>query len=625
MSSKPTPGRFREGRAGNHAPAPQRRRRWPWVLLGTFVVLGAIATVGGIFATQALGVRDDLMAAKSQLGSLTKAYQKGDAEKMQSIGSEALRLTSEAETTVQGPLWDMASAIPVVGVNIDAVRSATKATHIIVRDALPPGIELLSTMSPDKLKVEGGGINLAPFQQAQQTLPQIKTVLASAQAEVASIDRDALLPVVDDAVGQLITVVDQAGPMLDTAETLLPVALRLAGAEGPRNYLVVFQNNAEIRATGGNAATSTLIHAENGKIAKVEDDSVEDFYNAGVTGRLRSDLPAETLALYEWDFTKNAQNFTRTPDFPTTAQMFSQLWTQTNDSQLDGVISMDPVALSYMLKATGPVELKDGSEINADNAVKLLLNDTYEKFGTNGLAADAYFADVASRVFDKIASGSWEPTKMITQLQRSVKEDRIYAWFPREDENALAVDLKIDGALTADNTKATQVGIYLNNASYSKLEYFLSTSLNVTCDATARTMTTSLTMTSTVPGTKMSGYRLGYRNPSMNLPRTTMILDTLYVAPPGSTITAINPADGDIKKWNRDGAEKGHPLASRTMLLKMGETKTVSFTTQLPEGDLGPLEVRYAPTVTQTPVTVDASCTALFPEEAAATATTASK
>ena len=595
------------------------------MLLGTFVVLGAIATVGGIFATQALGVRDDLMAAKSQLGSLTKAYQKGDAEKMQSIGSEALRLTSEAETTVQGPLWDMASAIPVVGVNIDAVRSATKATHIIVRDALPPGIELLSTMSPDKLKVEGGGINLAPFQQAQQTLPQIKTVLASAQAEVASIDRDALLPVVDDAVGQLITVVDQAGPMLDTAETLLPVALRLAGAEGPRNYLVVFQNNAEIRATGGNAATSTLIHAENGKIAKVEDDSVEDFYNAGVTGRLRSDLPAETLALYEWDFTKNAQNFTRTPDFPTTAQMFSQLWTQTNDSQLDGVISMDPVALSYMLKATGPVELKDGSEINADNAVKLLLNDTYEKFGTNGLAADAYFADVASRVFDKIASGSWEPTKMITQLQRSVKEDRIYAWFPREDENALAVDLKIDGALTADNTKATQVGIYLNNASYSKLEYFLSTSLNVTCDATARTMTTSLTMTSTVPGTKMSGYRLGYRNPSMNLPRTTMILDTLYVAPPGSTITAINPADGDIKKWNRDGAEKGHPLASRTMLLKMGETKTVSFTTQLPEGDLGPLEVRYAPTVTQTPVTVDASCTALFPEEAAATATTASK
>lgn len=576
-------------------------------------MLGGVAAVGGVFGLQALEVRDDLMAAKGKLGSLTEAYKAGDAAQLEAIGAETLELTSQADETVQGPLWDAASALPVVGANVAAVRSATEATHIIVRDALPSGIELLGIMSPDKLKVEGGGINLAPFQQAEQVLPQIKGVLAEAHAKIAGIDRGALLPVVDDAVGQLIDVVDQAAPMLDTAEQLLPVALRMAGSEGPRNYLVVFQNNAEIRATGGNAATSTVIHADNGKIQKVEDETVEDFKIAGYNGWLDADLPDETLALYESDFDRNAQNFSRTPDFPTTASMFSQLWEQTNDTQLDGVISMDPVALSYMLAATGPVPLEDGSEINSENAVKLLLSDSYERFGNNGLAADAYFADVASRVFDKIASGSWGPTAMIDQLMRSVDEHRIYAWFPREDENAIVTEFKVDGALTADNTTATQVGIFLNDASYSKLEYYLSTSMNVTCDAVGRTMTTSLTMVSTVPGNNLSGYTLAWRNPSMDLPRTTMILDTLYVAPPGSTITAINPADGDIKKWNRDGVEKGHPLSSRTMLLKKGETKTVSFTTALPAGPLGPLEVRYSPTVTQTPVTVDASCTALFP------------
>ncbi len=552
------------------------------------------------------------MLAKAKLGSLTEAYKVGDAAQLQAIGAETLDLTAQANSTVQGPLWDIASAVPVVGANVAAVKSATEATHIIVRDALPPGIELLGIMSPDKLKVEGGGINLAPFQQAQQTLPHIKGVLAQAQGKISGIDRGELLPVVDEAVGQLIGVVDQAGPLLDTAEQLLPVVLRMAGSEGPRNYLVVFQNNAEIRATGGNAATSTLIHTDNGKIQKVEDETVEDFYLAGVNGWLKSDLPDETLELYEADFTRNAQNFSRTPDFPTTASMFSQLWTQTNDTQLDGVISLDPVALSYMLAATGPVPLEDGSEINAENAVKLLLSDTYERFGNNGLAADAYFSDVASRVFDKIASGSWGPTAMIDQLLRSVEEQRIYAWFPREDENAIVTQFNVDGALPADNSEATQVGIYLNDASYSKLEYYLSTTMNVMCDPAARTMTTTLTMSSTVPGNDLSGYTLAWRNPSMNLPRTTMILDTLYVAPPGSTITAIAPADGDIKRWNRDGAEKGHPLSSRTMLLKMGETKTVSFTTQLPEGELGPLEVRYSPTVTQTPVTVDGSCTGLF-------------
>lgn len=613
MSPKPRSGRYRHGRAGNHAPPPRRRRRWPWVLVGTFVVLGGIAAVGAVFGLQALEVRDDLMLAKAKLGSLTEAYKVGDAAQMQAIGTETLELTAEANETVQGPLWDIASAVPVVGANVAAVKSATEATHIIVRDALPPGIELLGIMSPDKLKVEGGGINLAPFQQAQLTLPQVKGVLAEAQTKIAGIDRATLLPVVDEAVGQLISVVDQAGPLLDTAEQLLPIALRMAGSEGPRNYLVVFQNNAEIRATGGNAATSTVIHADNGKIQKVEDETVDDFKIAGYNGWLDADLPDETLDLYEDDFDRNAQNFTRTPDFPTTASMFSQLWTQTNDTQLDGVISIDPVALSYMLAATGPVPLEDGSEINAENAVKLLLSDTYERFGTNGLAADAYFADVSSRVFDKIASGSWSPTAMIDQVMRSVEEQRIYAWFPREDENAIVTQFNVDGALPADNVEATQIGMYLNDASYSKLEYYLSTSMNVTCDAAARTVTTSLTMNSTVPGNDLSGYTLAWRNNSLGLPRTTMILDVLSVAPPGSTITGVDPADGDIKRWNRDGVEKGHPVASRTMLLEMGESKTVSFTAALPEGPLGPLEVRYSPTVTQTPVTVDASCAAIFP------------
>lgn len=613
VPSKSSAGRFRHGRAGNHAPAPRRRRRWPWVVLGVFVLLGGVAAVGGVFGLQALEVRDDLMAAKSRLGSLTEAYKAGDTAQLQQVGTEVLALTTRADATVQGPLWDAASALPVVGANVAAVKSATEATHIIVRDALPQGIELLGIMSPDKLKVEGGGINLAPFQQAQQALPQIKGVLAQAETKIAEIDRAALLPVVDEAVGQLIDVVDQAGPLLDTAEQLLPVALRMAGSEGPRNYLVVFQNNAEIRATGGNAATSTIIHADQGKIEKLGGDDVEDFHIAGVNGWLDIDMPKDVAALYENDFTRNAQNFTRTPDFPTTAWMLSELWTQTNDSQLDGVISIDPVALSYMLAATGPVALEDGTEINADNAVKLLLSDAYERFGTNGLAADAYFGDVSERVFDKIASGSWDPKAMIDQILRSVEEQRIYAWFPREDENAIAAQFNVDGALPADNVERTQIGIYLNNASYSKLEYYLSTSMNLTCDAAARTVTTSLTMNSTVPGNDLSGYTLAWRNPSMDLPRTTMILDVLSVAPPGSTITAIDPADGDIARWNRDGVEKGHPLASRTMLLAMGETKTVSFTAAMPEGPLGPLEVRHSPTVTTTPVTIDASCGALFP------------
>ena len=201
---------------------------------------------------------------------------------------------------------------------------------------------------------------------------------------------------------------------------------------------------------------------------------------------------------------------------------------------------------------------------------------------------------------------------MLEQLQKSADEQRVYVWFSRPDEEALSAEFKVDGALTTDNTKATQVGVYLVNASYSKLEYYLKTKVDVTCDATARTVTTSLTMSSSVPGSNLSGYTLAWRNPSLGLPRTTMILDVLSYAVPGGTISS-DPEDGDFYSWTRTGSEAGRDGKSITVTIPMGETKTVSYTSTLPEGELGPLQVRYSPTVTSTPVAIDASCDALFP------------
>ena len=44
----------------------------------------------------------------------------------------------------------------------------------------------------------------------------------------------------------------------------------------------------------------------------------------------------------------------------------------------------------------------------------------------------------------------------------------------------------------------------------------------------------------------------------------------------------------------------------------MGESRTISYEVQLPEGPLGPLELRHTPGPNNTEVTVDASCGALF-------------
>ena len=83
----------------------RRRRRWPWITLACILlVLGVITLVGFLFVRQALSVRDDLVAAKSELSTITGAVQTGDTSQLVAAGDKALALTTHASRTVQGPL-----------------------------------------------------------------------------------------------------------------------------------------------------------------------------------------------------------------------------------------------------------------------------------------------------------------------------------------------------------------------------------------------------------------------------------------------------------------------------------------------------------------------------------------
>ena len=63
---------------------------------------------------------------------------------------------------------------------------------------------------------------------------------------------------------------------------------------------------------------------------------------------------------------------------------------------------------------------------------------------------------------------------------------------------------------------------------------------------------------------------------------------------------------------DRSGVDHENTALSRTLLLEMGEERTISYEVQLPDGDLGPLELRHSPGPADTEVTVEADCGALF-------------
>jgi hypothetical protein len=587
---------------------PRRRHRvWPWVLGVFLIILLALAglAVGGVaLASQALDVRDDLQAAKTQLAAVPELVKAGDTKTFDKVSAEVLARTSRADKTVQGPLWTFAAFVPFVGQNASAVRDVTEATHILVRDALPSTFSVLSALQSNKIRFEGGGFNLDSLHGILAGLPKVDTAFSAAQKKIDGIDRSSLLPVVDSAVGQVLDLISQTAPMVHTATAVLPTALQMLGDEGARTYFVMFQNNAEIRATGGNPAAGVLIRVVKGKVSLVGQSNSTVLARLG--GREFVKLPAATLSLYDWDFTKYSQNYTRTPNFPTTAALFQGILRATGQ-KIDGAISLDPVALSHMLAVAGPVNV-GGIQLNSENVVSELLNKTYFRYPGDQAPADAFFAAASAAVFNKLVAGSWDPLQMVAAMQQSIKEQRVYAWFTRKVDEGLARQLGIDGTMTSDNKKTTQVGIFLNDSGVGKLEYYLSTKVNVDCNVAKRTVTTTLSMTNSVDTNNLTYTIHSLRSGTYGHPGTSMMLDVLSFAPPGAKITSISPARGDVASLARSGTEDGRRAKSVTVLVDRGQTRTVSYTVTLPKGQLGPLSVRYSPTVTNTKVTIAPGC-----------------
>ena len=121
------------------------------------------------------------------------------------------------------------------------------------------------------------------------------------------------------------------------------------------------------------------------------------------------------------------------------------------------MLSTDPVALSYLLRGTGPVELGAGQTLTAENAVAMLLSDVYAQIPDPALQ-NVYFNAVASQVFAAVSAGRAIPQTVLQGLTQSATERRILLWSADEDEQALIAPTHLSGALTRSEDGAPQGG-----------------------------------------------------------------------------------------------------------------------------------------------------------------------
>lgn len=446
--------------------------------LVTTVSVAATVVCGVVGAVEAGELRDELSLAQSD--GVKMEQQVRDLKVAEAVKTVASLQghTSRAKHISDGFLWKVGSRLPYLGDDVRAVRTSASVLDTVAHKALPNLVSVAKAVDPATIRMANGGYDVRPLAEARGKLGQAKQALETAQATTGQISTESLLPQVGSKVEQLSTVLGRSIDTASEAEKVATLLPGLLGVDKPRNILVIFQNNAELRSGGGIPGSAALMRAEGGKVQIVRQFSTADF------GEFEK--PVLPLGDDGKVFTEKTgrffQNITMTPDFPTTARLAQEMVRRVTVKAgqpvaVDAVISVDPVALSYLLKASGPVTLAGGKVLNHQNAVPELLNRVYFEM-SDPKEQDAFFASAASSIFEQTVR--IKPDKAVrTAVSRAADEGRIRVWSSDETEQTLLLKTNLAGAMPHGESQEDFVGVFFNDMTRSKMSYYLDGKVDV--------------------------------------------------------------------------------------------------------------------------------------------------
>jgi hypothetical protein len=554
-------------------PVKRRRRIGVWVGYGAVVfLLGAVAWVG----TRATMAKAELESAIPLASAVQRSVVAGDSLAAGATAEQLVQHAVRASSLTSDPIWRLFEAIPGLGQNLSAVRQVAAVVENIANDAVIPLTEAAGSIDIEGFKPIDGAIDVQPLVDAQPSVALAAAALLQAQEDVAEIETSDSIAPVRDAVDQLRSVVDSAAGSIDSVDRAVRILPAILGVAGPRDYLVLFQNPAELRATGGISGAVALLHTDGGQISLTQQVSSAEFdhYDAPVLA-----LPTETRGIYGDITGRFIQDVNLTPNFVQSAELAQEMWRLQFGQEVSGVLSIDPVALSYLLRATGPITLPTGDEMSSDNAVQLLLSDVYARYPDTD-DQDAFFAAAAASVFSAVAGGEADPIGLVEALSLAGSEHRVLVWSSDDSEQSVLADTTLAGGLPLSTADTDRFGVYFNDATGAKMGPFLDVQTAVghaTCRNDRKpNYAIDVTLTNMAPSdaaTSLPGYVTAEGN---------------YGVPAGNVKTIVSvygAPDMENLGLTRDGAEvgfhpatdTGYPISRIGVELAPGETTTIRF------------------------------------------------
>lgn len=465
------------------------RRRYRRIAYG---VAGATALIGLAYGGLAAYVAGDVDQATSDARTGLTATRQGETEEARGAFRRAASGFGEADSLLNAWWAAPARAVPVLSQHARALGGAAAEGH----DLAVTADETLVAADYQDLRYASGQFDLARIQAVQAPLARTLESLEDARSSLSSDDSRWLLPPLADALDELDAELRDAQDEGELASQAVEVAPGLLGAEGPRRYFVAFVTPAELRGSGGFMGSWAEITAEAGELRLTASGPVRELIDATPTSGIDITGPEEYLdrfgqyvggPLFIGDFGYS-------PHFPYSAQVMAEMYPQVGGQPVDGVISLDPIALAALLEFTGPIEVQGfGRALTADNAADFLLRDNYSLFPDSD-TQNVALAELVETTFDQLTTGDLPgPRAVANVLSAPTQAGRIRLWSPQDDEQALFERLGAAGAFPEPQRGHDFLAVSSQNSGNNKIDVFQSRDIDYrvavdddgTLDATA--------------------------------------------------------------------------------------------------------------------------------------------
>jgi hypothetical protein len=418
------------------------------------LLLAIVVLVGLHYLPYYTGARSALDGAR-QLADEARALQVGDVNQatLKRMHGEVTALRQNVLAT-QGllatdPLVAVARALPPTS---DQVKTADRvidaAGHLIdaADVALSMGDRFVAVREGPPGSLLGGLVGLVATSTGD--VANLKTDLDAADVALANARPTATGSLLA-ATDEMTSAIARLRPLINLYETAATVAPSLLGWGGERRYLVLAQDPAELRPTGGYTGTYGIVTFKNGELTGHD---FSDVYSLDLKPGSKFVEPPEALRNHllgsaPWQLA----DANWSPDWPTAAQDALRLYSnESGDTHIDGVIALTTYTLDGILNVIGPVSVPEyGVVVNPGEVTITTLEHTR---GPNAPPdRKAFLGPLASVVvagLEALPSDKWQP--MATAVQDLANRRLVMIWSADPTVEKALADSPLGGEIRQD-------------------------------------------------------------------------------------------------------------------------------------------------------------------------------